>query len=146
MKRISAVALAGTLALGGIALAGCSSSDSTTEPTAGASETLVGGNPGTWTPLDITQSVNGTTVDMVVGQAGTFSDLPDDPTVVVESSDPTIVEASQARTEGDAVYLAGIVAKAPGTATITVKYSDMAEDTAGASNVIEEFTVNVTEG
>jgi hypothetical protein len=126
------------LAFGGVSLAACSSS-STEE-----SSEMVGGDPGTWAPIEITQSTNGTTVDMVVGQAAIFTDLPDSPTVMVESSDPMVVEASQAEGEGDVTAVAGLVAKGAGTATITVVDTSMAEDAGGASNVIIQFTVNVT--
>lgn len=104
---------------------------------------MVGGDPGTWAPIEITQSTNGTTVDMVVGQAAIFTDLPDSPTVMVESSDPMVVEASQAEGEGEVTAVAGLVAKGEGSATITVVDTSMAEDAGGASNVIIEFTVNV---
>ena len=137
MKHITAVTMTAVLAFGGVSLAACSSS-STEE-----SNEMVGGDPGTWAPIEITQSTNGTTVDMVVGQAAIFTDLPDSPTVMVESSDPVVVEASQAEGEGDVTAVAGLVAKGAGTATITVVDTSMAEDAGGASNVIIQFTVNV---
>lgn len=137
MKRITALTMTAVLSLGGIALTACSSSSS---DEAGQ---MVGEDPGTWAPIEITQSTNGTTVDMVVGQAAIFTDLPDSPTVMVESSDPMVVEASQAEGEGDVTAVAGLVAKGAGTATITVVDTSMAEDAGGASNVIIQFTVNV---
>jgi len=137
MKHLTAVTLTAVLAFGGVSLAACSSS-STEE-----SGQMVGGDPGTWAPIEITQSTNGTTVDMVVGQAAIFTDLPDSPTVMVESSDPMVVEASQAEGEGEVTAVAGLVAKGEGTATITVVDTSMAEDAGGASNVIIQFTVNV---
>lgn len=147
MKRITAIALTGTLVLGGVALAACSSSSSTPEKsaaaTAAASEATPGDNPGTWTPLDITQSVNGTTVDMVVDQVGIFTDLPNDEGIVVESSDPSIVQADAPEGDGAITASAAVIAKAPGTATITVKYADEADDQGGASNVVMQFEVNV---
>lgn len=141
MQRTSALVLAGALALGGVGLAACSSSDSST-PSESSSQ-MVGENPGTWAPIEITQSTNGTTVEMVVDQAAIFTDIPD--SVTVESSDPAVVEASQARTEGDAVYMAGLSAKSPGTATITVLYADQPADEGGASNVVMQFEVSVSE-
>ena len=107
MKHITAVTMTAVLAFGGVSLAACSSS-STEE-----SSEMVGGDPGTWAPIEITQSTNGTTVDMVVGQAAIFTDLPDSPTVMVESSDPMVVEASQAEGEGDVTAVAGLVAERP---------------------------------
>ncbi len=141
MKRTTAFVLAGTLALGGLVLAACSSSDSASEPA--ASEGMVGDNPGTWAPLEITQSANGTTVDMVVDQAAIFPDFPMDG-AVLESSDPAVVEVSQPTTEGDAQMGAGMRAVAPGTATITVLYPDQPADQGGASNVVMQFEVNVS--
>jgi hypothetical protein len=138
MKHITAVTMTAVLAFGGVSLAACSSS-STEE--AGQ---MVGEDPGTWAPIEITQSTNGTTVDMVVGQAAIFTDLPDSPTVMVESSDPMVVEASQAEGEGDVTAVAGLVARGAGTATVTVVDTSMAEDAGGASNVIIQFTVNVS--
>ena len=138
MKHITAVTMTAVLAFGVVSLAACSSS-STEE--AGQ---MVGEDPGTWAPIEITQSTNGTTVDMVVGQAAIFTDLPDSPTVMVESSDPMVVEASQAEGEGDVTAVAGLVARGAGTATITVVDTSMAEDAGGASNVIIQFTVNVS--
>lgn len=138
MKRIAAVTMTAVLALGGVSLAACSSSSSD------ESGQMVGGDPGTWAPIEITQSTNGTTVDMVVGQAAIFTDLPDSPTIMVESSDPMVVEASQAEGEGDVTAVAGLVARGAGTATITAKDTSMPEDQGGASNVIIQFTVNVS--
>lgn len=144
MKRTSAVVLAGAVALGGLVLAACSSSDSASSSEASASG-MVGDSPGTWAPLEITQSTNGTTVDMVVSQAAIFTDLPDDPALKVESSDPAVVEVSQAEGSGDVTAVAGMVAKAPGTATITVLYPDQPTDQGGASNVVLQFEVAVAE-
>lgn len=137
MKRFAVVAMTAVLALGGATLAACSSSSE-------ESGQMVGGDPGTWAPIDITQSTNGTTVDMVVGQAAIFTDLPDSPTVMVESSDPMVVEASQAGVEGDATMSAGLVARGEGTATITAVDTAMPADAGGASNVIIQFEVNVS--
>lgn len=140
MKRTSALVLAGALAIGGFGLAACSSTDS--GASSEASTAVVGDNPGTWSPIEISQEANGTTIDMVVDQAGMFTDFPEG--AAVESSDPSIVEVSQPRTEGDAVYTAGVVAKAPGTATITVLYPDQPADQGGASNVVMQFEVTVS--
>ncbi len=140
MKRTSALVLAGALALGGFGLAACSSGDSAS--TSEASASMVGDNAGTWTPISIGQDANGTTVDMVVDQTGTFTDIPEGS--VVESSDPAVVEASQAGTDGDATFGAGLVAKSAGTATITVLDPTAPADEGGASNVIIQFEVNVT--
>lgn len=140
MKRTSALVLAGALALGGFGLAACSSGDS--GPSAEASASIVGDNAGTWTPISIGQDANGTTIDMVVDQSATFSDIPDG--AVVESSDPSVVEAVQAGTDGDATYGAGLVAKSAGNATITVLDPNAPAAQGGASNVIIQFEVNVT--
>lgn len=142
MNRTTALVLAGVLALGGAGLAACSS-DTTESTSSETSSAMVGENPGTWAPIEVTQSANGTTIDMVVDQAAIFTDIPEG--VTVESSDPAVVEASQARTEMDAVYLAGLKAKGPGTATITVLYADQPADEGGASNVVMQFEVNVSQ-
>lgn len=141
MKR-RLVLSAAVVAMGALALVGCSSSSTPAE--GGESASMVGGDPGTWTPLQISQNDNGTTIDMVVGQAAIFTDLPDDPTLKVESSDPAVVEASQAEGTGEVTAVAGLVAKAPGTATITALYPDQPADQGGASNVVMTFTVNVS--
>jgi len=143
MKRTPALVLAGALALGGIGLAACSSSDAGSPAT--SSSAIVGDNPSTWAPLEITQSTNGTTVNMVVDQAAIFTDLPEDPALVVESSDPSVVDVSQAQSSGDAASLAGMVAVGPGTATITVLNPDEPSDQGGASNVIIQFDVTVVQ-
>lgn len=141
MKRTSALVLAAALALTGVGLAACSSSDS--ESSSAASEgAMVGESPGTWAPVEIGEDANGTTIDLVVGQAARFTYWPEGD-AAVESSDPAVVEASQPRTEGDAQMVAGLVAKAPGTATITVLYPNEPADQGGASNVVMQFTVNV---
>ena len=144
MKRTSALVLAGALALGAVGLAACSSSDSSSSTESSASA-MVGENPGTWAPLEITQSTNGTTVDMVVDQAAIFTDLPEDSALMVESSDPSVVEVSQAQTSGDSTSVAGMVAKSAGTATITVLYPDEPADQGGASNVVIQFDVTVAQ-
>jgi len=145
VKHVAAIGLATTLALGGLTLAACGNSSSEDMNTTESSE-MVGGNPGTWAPLEITQSTNGTTVDMVVDQAAIFTDLPDSPTILVESSDPAVVEASQAEGEGEVTAVAGLVARNAGSATITVVDTSMPEESGGASNIIIQFSVNVTAG
>jgi len=137
MKRPLLSLLGAVAAVGALTLAGCGGASSDSR--------MAGDNPGTWAPLDITQSANGTTVDMVVDQAAIFTDLPDSPTVVVESSDPAVVEASQAEGTGEITAAAGLIARGAGTSTITVKDTSMPEESGGASNVIMEFTVNVTQ-
>ena len=104
---------------------------------------MVGGDAGAWAPIKIAPSTHGTTVEMVVGQAAIFADFPDSPTVMVESSDAMVVEASHAGGEGDVTFVAGLIARGEGTATITVKGTSMPEDQGGASNVVTQFTVNV---
>jgi ABC-type oligopeptide transport system substrate-binding subunit len=142
MKRSSAFLLAGVVVLGGLGLAACSSSDSASTSEASASG-IVGDNPGTWAPLEIGQAVNGTTVDMVVDQAAIFTEWPEGG-AVVESSVPAVVEVSQPEGTGDVTAVAGMVAKAPGTATITVLYPDQPADEGGASNIVMQFEVNVS--
>ena len=73
-----------------------------------------------------------------------FTDLPAEPSIMVESSDPMIVEASQAEGSGDVTATAGLVARGAGTATISVVDTAMPADAGGASNVIIQFTVNVS--
>jgi len=139
MKRTSAVVLAAALALTGAGLAACSSSGS---DSSSSEDAMVGDNPGTWAPVEIGEDANGTTIDLVVGQAARFTYWPEGG-AAVESSDPAVVEASQPGTEGGAEMVAGLVAKAPGTATVKVFYPDEPADQGGASNIVMEFTVNV---
>ena len=54
-----------------------------------------------------------------------------------------VVEASHAEGEGAVTFVAGLIARGEGTATITVKGTSMPEDQGGASNVVTQFTVNV---
>ncbi len=141
MNRTSALVLAGALALGGMGLAACSSSEST--PAESSSASIVGNDPATWSPIQISQDANGTTIDLVAGQAAVFTDFPEGG-AVVESSDPAVVTASQAGSDGDATFTAGLQAQAPGSATITVLYPDEPADQGGASNIVMQFEVNVS--
>lgn len=109
--------------------------------TACGQKEAVGGDPGTWTPLTITTADNGSTIDMVVGQVALFEDLPmNDGEDLNFVADPTGIVTIE-RAEGDPNGVSAspaVIAKAPGTTTVTVSYDE-------ANQVVMAITVNVTE-
>jgi hypothetical protein len=162
-RGIKAVALASAVVLGAGILAGCSSSGSddpstlsptaalpttgisaSALPSAAPSATLVGGDPSTWTPVDLTQAVDGTRVKLVVGQFATFSDLPPNgaQNVIVRAKPKGIVVVTQQGTKDGVTSTAGLQAVAPGKATVNVWQG---KPKAKKSKILYSFTVKVTE-
>lgn len=88
----------------------------------GGDGTMVGEDPGTWAPIVITEELNEQTVQMVPGQVGIIPVLSSSPegSIIVETSDPEIVEVMQAEDTGDMQTQPGITAKKVGAATVTV--------------------------
>ncbi len=133
--RTNVIALASIALLAAPVLAACGSS-STEETSASASASvesvaptptptpsetgpLVGGDPSTWTPVDVTQAMNGEKVKIVVGQVAIFSDLPAedaDNKIVLRAKKKGVVEITQATKNSNA----GFSGLAPGRTRITV--------------------------
>lgn len=114
----TAAALASAAVLGVAVLAGCSSSsDSGSTDTAASAE--AGGSTEMLPPVIITEDQSSATckvgdfLDIIVAEdklAGT----------TVDSSDPALVEVTQARQEGDAIFNPGGTCLAAGEATLTL--------------------------
>lgn len=131
-----------TAASGSVA---ASSAVGTTAPTAAASPSasLVGGDPGTWSPVNITQNMNGTKVKIVVGQAAIFTDLPPNDatnTIIVRAKPKGVVQVTQQGITDGVSSNAGFVGIAPGKTTVTV-YDGKPKDP--GTQVIMKFTVRV---
>jgi hypothetical protein len=111
----------------------------TAAPVASPSGALVGGDPSTWTPVDITQSMNGTKVKLVVGQVAVFSDLPPNDatnTIVVRAKPKGVVTVTQQTANSNA----GLQAVATGKTVVTV-YDGLPKDS--NTQVVMQFTVRV---
>lgn len=118
-----------TAAVAGAALvlAACSSSsdsaiDPTADPSGSASSTVtpgeVGGDPGTWTPLQVSIKMKNITVDMRVGQVAQFVEFPASPDgYTVVSKDDNVAKATSS-TDADAVF--GFVAEGVGQTEVSV--------------------------
>lgn len=104
-------------------IAGCSSSTEP-EPAAEASETaMVGDDPATWSPINITMADNGQTLLMVPNQRAIFTDLPADDAnnaITLETDNPEAVEVVQREETEDTVSVPGLIAVSAGDATVTV--------------------------
>lgn len=102
---------------------------------------MVGGDPATWSPVEVTQMDNGKTYDLKVGQRGVFTEMPADDAnnnIVVESDNPEVVKPVQ----GDGTTsLPGFEAVAPGTATLIVWDGFPADR--GDAIPVEQITVTV---
>jgi len=94
--------------------------DTAATPTPLPSEsTLIGGDPSTWTPVSITQDMNGDKVKIVVGQAANFEDLPantDGNKIVLRAKKKGVVDISQQTANSKA----GFSGVAKGKTRITV--------------------------
>jgi hypothetical protein len=92
-------------------------------PSAEPTTPVIGGDPGTWSPVEITQDMNGTKVKIVVGQAAYFSDLPANDatnTIILRAKPKGIVKISQQGTKGGVETAAGFVGLTKGKTTVTV--------------------------
>jgi hypothetical protein len=106
------------------------------------SGTLIGGDPGTWSPIMVTQADNGKTFDLVIGQVGIFNEVPDSNTpdnYYIVSSDVNVVEGMQRMRADDMV---GFVAVGEGQAKVTVYNGFIGDDKSDV--VLKEITVNVS--
>ncbi len=121
MKKPLALASVVLLAATGLALSACSSSSGSASPASSAS--VVGGDPGTWTPITITpDDVSSNVFSAVVGQSIVFT-MPlknaDGESRVLQTSDPAIVEVvSQADEAGTVTFAAKAVGV--GSADVTI--------------------------
>lgn len=125
------------------ALAACSSSsDANKSASPVASSGMVGGDPGTWSPVQLTMDDNGKTVDLVVGQAVIINGLPanDDANKIVVKSDNEAV-AMPMQGDGKTTNY-GFTAAGEGTAQVIV----WDEDPNGKleAQPVVQYTVNVT--
>jgi len=156
MKRstTTALAIAAVGALGIAVLAGCSSSSSSSaEATASAaasaaasaspSGSMVGTDPSTWAPVEITPDQNGQIISLKVGQHATFLGLPaDDSTnrIVIESSNPLAVEPTQQGTENGVTSVAGLTAVGMGASHILVWDGDPNDN---GGQVLNQYIIQV---
>ena len=122
--RSSVIVLASIALISAPVLAACSGSDTTETPTESASiavpsstptpspdpsETtpVIGGDPSTWTPVDVTQDMNSEKVKIVVGQVAIFSDLPAedaDNKIVLRAKKKGVVDITQATATSNAGF------------------------------------------
>jgi hypothetical protein len=113
MKRfLVALATAGSVLLMGAPVA--MAADSTPSP----SPSLIGSNPGTWSPLHAKRSESGKTITLVPKQAVLFDGFSDQARFT--SSNPKVFVASNAEGKGTYTAQAGGYAVAKGKATVTV--------------------------
>jgi hypothetical protein len=86
---------------------------------------MVGTDPGTWAPVEVTPEMNGSTITIVPGQAANFVGLPESKTGYAVVSDmETVVAAHSAK---DDTTFPGFHGVAAGTAKVTVYDGDPAE-------------------
>ncbi|HBJ73181.1 MAG TPA: hypothetical protein DDY88_05645 [Actinobacteria bacterium] len=121
---VPAFAVIALLALG---ISACSSSEpSDTASTASATPTaspsaseLVGGDPSTWSPVQVTADDDGSTQSLVVGQAVIFEGFREGS--VFDSSDPLVFTATAAQGDGESGTVAGGQALAAGISEVIAK-------------------------
>jgi hypothetical protein len=129
MKSWARAALTATAAL---ILVGCSGD--------AADSTMDGGDPATWAPVEITQEMNGEVIELVVGQGAIFTEMPTGENVSLATSNPDAVQVFDPRTEGDAVYLAGLEAVGTGASHVLVVDGFMAD---GPFEVLNSYIIQV---
>lgn len=120
MRKTTAL-LAGSIAVvGACALIAPSAMAATATPTPTPSTstgTMVGTNPGTWTPVTVKKAAKGSTIKLVKDQAFIFHGFVDK--VKFKSSNPKVVVVTNAEGKGTYTASAGGHAVAPGTAKVT---------------------------
>lgn len=147
-KRILATGIVSGLAVALLAACGSSTDNSgeTPAPTQSATSEapIVGGDPGTWAPVEVTTEDNGKTFEMVPNQAANFVNFPPAANgYYVTSSDDAVVAGVNA---ADETTTPGFTAVAPGSATVTLWDGDPnATDEAKKGQPIAEVTVEVSE-
>lgn len=113
------------------------------EPSSAASD-LVGGNPGTWSPVQLTMDMNAQIVDLVVGQAVLFADLPEMPEIDLQTSDPAVMAVHLPTDDGTMQTAAGLQAVGVGAAHVIVW--DKPKDQGGEPIVQYVFQVTREQG
>lgn len=122
MRKTTAL-LAGSIAVvGACALIAPSAMAATATPTptptpSTSTGTMVGTNPGTWTPVTVKKAAKGSTIKLVKDQAFIFHGFVDK--VKFKSSNPKVVVVTNAEGKGTYTASAGGHAVAPGTAKVT---------------------------
>ncbi|MEY4136557.1 MAG: hypothetical protein RL205_685 [Actinomycetota bacterium] len=115
--RIAAAACTSALVLGlGITATGTAfAADASPSPSASA---LIGGSPGTWTPIFVKRTDSGTTISVVKDQAVVFKGFNDK--AHFTSSNKSVFVVSDAEGTGTVTASAGGHAVKAGKATVTV--------------------------
>lgn len=122
-----AIAIAASSAL----LAGCSSDSSSTDAAAtaaamtdaaspAASDAMVGGDPSTWAPVEVTMDMNGQVIPLKVGQAVNFVDLPELPNLNILNSNSAAIEVALPTDGGGVQTGAGAQAVGPGASHVII--------------------------
>jgi hypothetical protein len=141
-----ALVAAGILALG--VLSGCSRDSASVQAAPDpVPSTLAGGDPSTWSPVDITPAMNGRLIQLRIGQTARFTDLPAGTTVTVESSDTRAVRDVQPMDSAGVTTAAGITAVGAGAAHVIV-WSGPLTDSATvplANYVVQTFPADATQ-
>ena len=131
-NRFAAGAIA--VAAAGALLAGCSSDSSTTDAAAtaaattaatdaaspSASSAMVGGDPSTWAPVEVTMDMNGQVIGLKVGQAVNFVDIPELQNLNIMNSNPAAIEVALPTDEGGVQTGAGAQAVGPGASHVII--------------------------
>lgn len=141
-KALVAAGIAGLA----MTLVACGGGDAPSETT--ASTVIIGASPAAWTPVEVTPSMNGATLKMVVGESAVFGGLPvvdDLNQITVQTSDPSVVEPVQPGTQGGVTTGAGFAATGVGAAEVTVINPAAPAAQGGASNVLMTLKVVVSQ-
>ena len=122
-RRQASLVIAAVVASLTLAACGGGDADSTATPTAAPTPTstaLVGGDPSTWAPVEVTMDMNGQVIDLVVGQAVNFTDLPELANPNVGTSAPLVIEPHNPTDDGSMQTGAGVQAVGVGGANVIV--------------------------
>ena len=124
-----AIAVAAASAL----LAGCSSDTASTDAATAAattattdaaspsaSEQMVGGDPSTWSPVQVTMDMNGQVIGLKVGQAVNFVDIPELANLNIMNSNPAAIEVALPTDEGGVQTIAGARAVGAGASHVII--------------------------
>ena len=130
------------------ALAGCSGASSSLQADPDpVPSTLAGGDPSTWTPVEITPGMNGGLIQLRIGQAARFTGLPDGGPVTIESSDLRAVVDVQPTDAAGVTTAAGITAVGAGAAHVIVWSGPLTDaDTVPLANyVVQTFPADASQ-
>lgn len=131
-NRFAAGAIAVVAA--GALLAGCSSDTESTDAAAtaaataattdaaspAASEQMVGGDPSSWAPVEVTMDMNGQVIDLYVGQAVNFVDVPELPNLNILNSNAASIETFLPTDDGTMQTIAGAQAVGVGASHVII--------------------------